>query len=166
MKFIHLIMRLRNNWPTVITSVIAICYFIPYMFYLGDMLGLRVVNTEKVIGVSFEFKAKWYPIASSNTLLGKLLISSSAPTVIYCEMNWINPWGCDQVWVSKSDVWRIKDENSVFVSVHQFQWGTVGIVKDDVTRTPNGKLAIIKGFDIGISGENLNILESIKSISR
>ncbi len=156
----------RKNWAAIIWVVIGTFYFLPCLIYASDKFGLDVVNTKKTIGAEIKFKANWYPIASSDTWVGKLIMSSDVPpTVIYCEINWISPWSCDQVWVSKSKVWEIKEKSDMFATERQYSWGKVGIVKDEVAKTPGGKLGVVQGIGIGISGVNLNILDDIMAIT-
>ena len=154
----------RNYAIAFLLALIGVIYFLPSLMYVGNRFGIDVTNTKKVLGLSIDFESKWYPIASSDTLLGKIIISTEvAPSVIYCNINWINPWDCDQVWISKSDVWNTKNPN-VFESVHQYSWGGVGVVKDTVSKTDR-KLAIIQSVGIGISGKSLDILNDIKTIN-
>ena len=160
------IFKFSKYWVVILWAVIGTIYFLPCLIYASERLGLDVVNTKKTIGVTIEFKSRWYPLASSNTWYGKLIISSEvSPTVIYCEINWINPWNCDQVWVSRNKVWEVKEDSGIFATVQQFPWGAIGIVKDEVTKTPDGKLGIVRGLGIGFSAENLNILRDISTIS-
>lgn len=158
--------KLRKNWVAIIWIVIGTIYFLPCLFYASDKFGIDTVNTEKTIGAQIKFKAHWFPLASSNTLLGKLLIPSDLPqTVIYCKIDWVSPWDCDQVWVSKSKAWEIKEGSDKFATERQYSWGKVGIVKDEVAKTPGGKLGVVQGVGIGISGSNLNILDDIIKIN-
>ncbi len=145
--------------------VIAVCYFLPSLIFISEKLGLDVIDTRKAIGVEIEFKANWYPIMTSNIWPGKIITPPDvSPAVFYCKINWISPWSCDPVVVSRSKVWDGKKWLGMFVTEQQFPWGTIGIVKDDVTKTPDRKLGLLQGANIGFSGIDLDILNDIKAI--
>lgn len=158
---------LRKHWPVFMLVIVILVYFLPCLMYVSDRSGLNIVNAKKTLGVTIKFNNNWYPLISSDMLLGKLIISSKMPkTVIYCENSWINPWGCDQIWVSQYPAHHDDMiQSGKFASVQQYPWGAVGIVKDEVTKTPNRKLGLIQGIGIGFSGVNLNILNGIDAIN-
>ena len=157
---------LRKYWIAILLATIIPIYFLPCLMYASDKLGLDVVNTKETLGVTIKFNTNWYPLVSSDTLFGKLIISSGVPpTVIYCENNWINPWGCDQVWVSRYNVQNDMSKSNMFATIQQYPWGTVGIVKGEVTKTPSRELGLVQGVGIGFSGINLNILNDVKAIN-
>lgn len=157
---------LRKYWVAILLATIIPIYFLPCLMYASNKLGLDVVNTKETLGVTIKFNNNWYPLASNDTLFGKLITSSGVPpTVIYCENSWINPWGCDQVWVSRYGVKNDMIQSSMFATVQQYPWGTVGVVKDEVTKTPSRKLGLVQGVGIGFSGINLNILSDVKAIN-
>ena len=153
---------LRKHGPVFLLVVVILVYFLPCLMYVSDRSGLNIVDTKKTLGVTIKFKNNWYPLISSDMFLGKLLMPSKIPkTVVYCENSWVNPWGCDQIWVSQ---YVDMSRPGIFASVQQYPWGAVGIVKDEVTKTPNRKLGLVQGVGIGFSGVNLDILNGVDAI--
>jgi hypothetical protein len=143
-------------------------YFLPNVLYLGDRVGLHAADSKDTLGISVETENGWYALAASNTALGKLLIPSTmSPTVLYYKNSWLTPWSSDMAFVSKYDIPSDPASRAaLFASVKMFRWGEAGLVKVELTRTPNRQLALLPEFGVGVSAVNLDMLADIRRIAR
>ena len=147
-------------------TIAVISYFLPVVIFLMDRSGYKLVEPSGVFGLEIEIGERWFPLISSETAMGRLIMPSMNPnTVVYCRVEWITPWSCEQAWVYRNAIsTEAVKSRDIFSSIEQYPWGTVGIVRDDVTQTPGRKLALILEHGVAISAAKLDILRNIKTI--
>jgi len=151
---------------TTLVAIVVVAYFLPAIVFLLDRVGLKLIDSKEVLGHHIAVGDGWFPVYSSATALGKLVLSpTDAPTVVYCKVDWVTPWGCQQVsmYRHKFDV-EIFKSRGLFSEIKSYSWGEAGIVKDEVTQTPGRKLAIFLGKGLAVSAVDLVILGEIKGI--
>jgi hypothetical protein len=147
-------------------TVAAVAYFLPAILFLMDRSGLKIVDPREVVGLEIEIGEGWFPLYSSTTAMGRLIIPPTNPkTVVFCRVDWITPWACERVWMYRNAISvETMKSRELFSSIEQYTWGRVGIVRDEATQTPGRKLAMILDHGVAISAANLGILRDIKRI--
>ncbi len=161
----------KQKWWALSAMAIAIiglllAYFLPTIIFVIDRGGIKIADPRDIIGVEIEVGGGWFPLYSSQTTLGKLIISSkSPPTVVFCKVNWLTPWNCQQAAIYRHEfsIEGIK-ARGLFTQIEKYSWGQAGIVRADSTQTPGNKMALILDHGLAVSSGNLEILPEIKKI--
>ena len=149
-----------------LVTIAVLAYFLPVVIFLMDRSGYKLVESRAAVGLEIEIGKGWFPLYSSATTMGRFVMPSMRQNmVVFCKVDWIAPWSCEQAWVYRNEIsTEAVKSRELFSSVEQYPWGSVGIVRDEVTQTPGRKLALILEHGVAISAVNLDVLRDIKTI--
>ncbi len=158
--------KLKNRIVILLLAVVAVMYFLPAILYVSYRAGFEIVNPKAVLGITLDIDNGWYPIATSDTQLGRLMnVSPSPRTVVFYKNNWLVPWNSEEAFISEYAKAENSDMSSgMYVKIDDFKWGKAALVKDEITRTPSRKLVVLPEYGIGISANDLRILGDIRRI--
>src|SRR6267143_5943331 len=133
----------------------GLLYQAPNIALVAHYAGLSLAGPRK-LGIDVKLKDSWYPIASNESLLGKMTIPNDAPPMVaFHRPTLLWPW--------KTDVFAIialksLDRKSI-ESTQTFPWGTAALLKP--TGNDPRRLYAVSGINVGILVSNPEPLQDI-----
>ena len=146
----------------VVAALLVIVCFSPNMTYLGVKYGwIELVRPSDILGLKVELTPEWFPIASNESVLGKVLIQTSyVPTVIYYKNDWTRPWNSLTMAMARLG----KETTNNAKAEKAFAWGAV--VDQTSPMNPTLKIYYVPQYALSISTRDTEVQKSIVSISR
>ncbi len=149
------------RWLVVLFATLGLVYQLPNLALLAHRGGFVLVETKKTIGVDITTRGGWYPVASTDSSLGRLLLPEKAPAMVaYHNPSLLLPWRRKVFAVMSLS---IPPEAATIESNRTMPWGEVALVK------PRGQTAerlyVIPALGIGILTASPEVLDDIVGVS-
>ncbi len=150
----------RKVFGIGLVVIALLLYQAPNLALLAHLAGLSLAK-PKHLGVDVAMKGGWYPIASNDTLLGKISIPNNAPPMVaFHRPTLLWPW--------KADVFAIMALKSLDPNMAEssqtFPWGTATLLKP-TTDDPR-RLYAVNGLGVGILVNDLEPLRDIVALRK
>jgi len=142
-----------------ITLLALAFYQLPNLLSVGNRLGLRLADAGTV-GLNVQMQPPWYPIASTQSVLGKLFNENPKHQVVmYHKPAILWPWEGRLVSLVRRPLPTAKEE---IASERAFGWGTGLVLRSELF--PNTKRFVVapKGLQVLILADDISYLEEIK----
>lgn len=169
MKTIDGISNTMLRVAAIVALLLLTVAFLPNILYLILRTGgIELVQPAHVLGLNIHLSTGWFPIASNESMLGRILVPrSEVPTVLYYRNDWMSPWGSSILAVSrisKADERTDISKPPAPQSWKQFQWGEVrplpaSNVSDAI------KVFLVPRYGLTIATKDVEALNAILEIA-
>ena len=150
----------RVIWFVVLVIGIVI-YQAPNIALLAHKAGLSIASTDR-LGVRLIVGNDWYPVASTDSLLGRLLLSQGGNhVVLYHRYSSIQPWKQEMFAVM---AYSTLVDSSLVEATKETPWGRVLLIKALDSADPSTRLYAAPDFGIGFLVGNFGVLSDIQSV--
>jgi len=150
----------------VMVILIGLFYF-PHLWYAA--FKFNFLDKPSIGGVTLNMSEGWFPVVTSDTKLGRLLLASpSVPTIAYAHVRGGVP-GAD-LWVvfaapdlpfKKEADWKSKN----VLTTNEYSWGTAYIIKPEVINATSPNYAVFEGYNLtATSPDSSSLSKSLSGI--
>ena len=157
----------KKRWFFVCVFLALGLYF-PHLLYIAFKLG--ILGNPTIGNASVQMKTGWFPVASSDTKLGKLMLGQpSEDMVAYAHITKAIP-GVDK-WVvfdtrhltlKHDPQWKLRS----VLRTETLPWGRAYIIKPDIIKATGPDFAVFESFDLtATSKDAATLVESLAGIS-
>lgn len=146
-----------------VATVLAVlsAFEAPNLALLAYKAGIPIASTE-VLGVEVEVRNGWYPVLSSDSVLGKAVFRSGGPPLVtFHRHSIVFPWRTEVLGI----MYYKLPPNMVIEATQEMPWGTAMKVKARPAGVTQSLFAV-PGLDVGILVEAPGVLEDIKVLYR
>jgi hypothetical protein len=146
----------------VALAILFLIYQAPNIALLAYKSGVPIANTDR-LGVKVTVRNGWYPVASTDSLLGKIFFTQGGHyVVLYHRFSSFRPW--------KQEMFAImaypKSVNPNLVeATREVPWGRVMLIKAIPSADPGPPLYAVPNLGVGILTEDVSVLSDIVTIS-
>lgn len=140
--------------------------YFPLMAYWAYRVGIWGGPSQDFLPVVLVENKDWFPFVASDSSAGRLLLGrrNIPPSMVYVRVNYVTPWISNRVMVSN---FRLASDgetvSSIFSGRLKLPWGTVDLVKPEVSAAGKYRLALERELGIGLLYENPNDLLAFQS---
>lgn len=154
----------RSRWLSIgVLIVVLILYQAPNLALLAYKAGLPLANTDQ-LGVQVKVRNGWYPVASSDSLLGKAAFPPAGPPLVaFHRPSLIWPWTAETFALMS---YRKPVDAAAVESTKEMPWGRAMLIKANPVANPAQRLFAVPDLGVGVLLENPNVLDDIVALAR
>lgn len=143
--------------------IVLIFYQAPNLALLAYKAGLPLANSEQ-LGVQVKVRNGWYPVASTDSLLGRATFPPAGPPLVaFHRPSLIWPWTAETFALMS---YRKPVDAAVVESTKETPWGRTMLIKAYPAAGSAQRLVVVPGLEVGILLENPSVLDDIEMIAR
>lgn len=143
--------------------VMLIIYQAPNLALLAYKAGLPLANSEQ-LGVQVKIRNGWYPVASTDSLLGRAAFPPAGPPLVaFHRPSLVWPWTAETFALMS---YRKPVDAAVVESTKETPWGRTMLIKGNPAVGSAQRLFVVPGLEVGILLENPSVLDDIEMIAR
>lgn len=151
----------KRTWAVAVIAVLLL-YQAPNLALMAYKGGFSMANAD-LLGIEISVANGWYPVASSNSFLGKALLPTAGPPlVVFQRPSLIWPWRGELFAVKP---YRRTVDGSV-QEVKQVAWGQAMLLKPSPDDDPNQHLFAVPSHGIGIVVRDQRVLDDIVALRK
>jgi hypothetical protein len=137
---------------------VLLLYHAPNLALMAYKGGFPIADAD-LLGVEIRVANGWYPVASSDSLLGKALLPTAGPPlVVFQRPSLIWPWR-GELFAVKS--YRSVVDKSSVQQVKQAAWGQAMLLRPNPGDDPDQRLFAVPSHGVGIVVNDQKILDDI-----
>ena len=144
---------------SIITTGVAVLYQLPNLLSVADRWGLQVAD-PRTVGIEVRMEWPWYPIASSQSALGKMYeLDAKHQMIIYHKPSLLWPWQARMLSIVKRATPIGKEE---IVSQREYKWGPGRFLRTDLFPGTSRFLVSPSGMQAVILTDEISYLDEIE----
>lgn len=149
----------------VVLLATVLGYF-PVIAYWAYKAGLWNGPSRSFLPAELVERSDWFPIVASDSAVGKLVWGQKnlPPSVVYQKVNYVAPWVANRIMVSSFRLPHDSDVTSVFSGRLKLPWGSVDLVRPEVSRAGEYRLALEKELGIAFFYKDPQDLFAFESV--
>jgi hypothetical protein len=149
----------RVGLSLAITALALAFYQLPNLLSIGSRLGLQLADPGTV-GLNVQMQPPWYPIASTQSALGKLFYENPKhPVVMYHKPAVLLPWEGRLVSIVRRPLPTAKEEIS---AERTFGWGTGHVLRSDLFPNTTRYVVAPVGLQVLVLTDDISYLDEIQ----
>lgn len=149
----------------LLTTLIGYFPVIAYWAYKG---GIWDGPAQNFLPVELVERNGWFPFVASDSAVGKLLWGQKnlPPSIVYQKVDYVAPWVANRIMVSSFRLTQDGEATRVFSGHLKLPWGSVDLVRPEVSSAGEYRLALEHELGIGFlykDPQDLLAFESVKA---
>jgi len=147
--------------------IMLIGYF-PVIAYWAYKGGVWSGPSRSFLPVELVETDGWFPLVASDSAVGKLLWGQKnlPPSIVYQKVNYVTPWVANRIMVSSFRLSQDNEATSVYSGRLDLPWGSVDLVRAEVSRAGEYRLALENELGVGFlfkDPQDLLAFESVRA---
>lgn len=144
-------------WLTLSGVVLVAAAYFPAVLKAAYQVGL--LPAGKVGDVTITMNEEWFPALNSQSGIGRILLRTTRPTVVFAETRGLAPGYGSLLTVSIDQSPFDNPEEGLVAFSREYSWGTAKFIRHTVTNTPDERIVRVSQYNLNVSATDRVSLE-------